>query len=252
MCRHLDRTNSFSCAHGGCGVFKRDRVASHAKTFHPQEQGTRDIGDLFEEGLRKERERMIALIKKAYWLAYEGMPMHKFYSLTTLLWHQNFKGLDGQRIHLGKKYVNSTAARDFSHALAAELRERMNADLRKARMFSVMLDESTDKGGKKNLLVYVRYPEKGRFVTKFWTVLEVERGDGRAERLLRMLVNHFKLMDVPIAKLAAYASDGASVVSSKRAGLAGLIAKGPAPLQGRFPGSSGRGPGNGGGDGRRE
>ena len=122
---------------------------------------------------------MIALIKNAYWLAYEGMPMH---------------------------------------------------DLRKARMFSVMLDESTDKGGKKNLLVYVRYPEKGRFVTKFWTVVEVERGDGRAERLLRMLVNHFKLMDVPIAKLAAYASDGASVVSSKRAGLAGLIAKGPAPL----------------------
>ena len=87
MCRHLDKTNAFSFAHEGCGVFKRDRVASHAKTFHPQEQGTRDLGDLFEEGLRKERERMIALIKKAYWLAYEGMPMHKFYSLTTLLWH---------------------------------------------------------------------------------------------------------------------------------------------------------------------
>jgi hypothetical protein len=51
----------------------------------------------------------------------------------------------------------------------------MNADLRKALLFSVMLNESTDKGGKKNLLVYVRYPEKGRFVTKFWTVLEVER-----------------------------------------------------------------------------
>ena len=36
---------------------------------------------MFEEGLRKERERMIALIKKAYWLAYEGMPMHKFCEL---------------------------------------------------------------------------------------------------------------------------------------------------------------------------
>jgi hypothetical protein len=49
----------------------------------------------------------------------------------------------------------------------------MNADLRKALMFSVMLNESTDKGGKKNLAVYVRNPEKGRSVTKFWTVLEV-------------------------------------------------------------------------------
>jgi hypothetical protein len=70
--------------HEGCGGFKRDRVASHAKTFQPKEQGTRDLGALFEEGLRKERERMIssiALIKEAYWLAYEGMQMQKFYSL---------------------------------------------------------------------------------------------------------------------------------------------------------------------------
>ena len=80
VCRHLDRTNAFS-VDGGCGGFKHDRVASHAKTFQPKEQGTRDLGDLFEEGLRKERERMIALIKEAYWLAYEGMQMQKFYSL---------------------------------------------------------------------------------------------------------------------------------------------------------------------------
>ncbi len=75
-----DRTNAFS-VDGGCGGFKRDRVASHANTFQPKERGTRDLGDLFEEGLRKERERMIALIKEAYGLAYEAMQMQKFYSL---------------------------------------------------------------------------------------------------------------------------------------------------------------------------
>ena len=69
VCRHLDRTNAFS-VDGGCGGFKRDRVASHANTFQPKEQGTRDLGDLFEEALRKERERMIALIKEAYGLAH--------------------------------------------------------------------------------------------------------------------------------------------------------------------------------------
>ena len=86
VCRHLDRTNAFSVAHGGFGGFKRDRVASHAKTFQPKEQGTRDLGDLFEEGLRKERERMIALIKPiiikgAYGLAYEATQVQKLYSL---------------------------------------------------------------------------------------------------------------------------------------------------------------------------
>ncbi len=48
------------------------RVASHTKKFHPKEQATRDLGDLFEEGLRKERERMIALIKEAYWPGLRG------------------------------------------------------------------------------------------------------------------------------------------------------------------------------------
>jgi hypothetical protein len=62
----------------GVGGFKRDRVASHASTFQPKERGTRDLGDLFEEGLRKERERMIALIKEACGLAYEAMQMQKF------------------------------------------------------------------------------------------------------------------------------------------------------------------------------
>ena len=161
MCRHLDRTNAFSFAHGGCGGFKRDRVASHAR-----------------RSIRKSR---------------------------------------------------------------AQLRERMNADLRKALMFSVMLNESTDKGGKKNLAVYVRNPEKGRSVTKFWTVLEVERGDGRAEKLLRMLVENTLLL----CSVAGRSSMKCTATDTPN--------HGPGPgSTGRFPGSSGRGPGNGGGDGGLE
>jgi hypothetical protein len=115
ICRHLG--NAFSFAHGGCGGFKRDRVASHTKKFHPKEQGTRDLGDLFEEGLRRGRERTIALIKEAYWPAYEGMPVHKFYSLTLLLWVAS-KLHRARRLHLGK---NQRMARPFPSWCAPEI-----------------------------------------------------------------------------------------------------------------------------------
>ena len=61
VCRHLDRTSA--CGMEGVGVLSAIESRATPKTFQPKEQGTRDLGVLFEEGLRKERERMIALIK---------------------------------------------------------------------------------------------------------------------------------------------------------------------------------------------
>ena len=41
------------------------------------------------------------------------------------------------------------------------------------RVLGLMLDESTDQSGKKVLLLYLRFCQAGRFVTKFWAALEV-------------------------------------------------------------------------------
>ena len=72
------------------------------------------------------------------------------------------------------------------------------------------------------MLIYVRVlcPDF-KFRTFFWAAVYVECGT--AQGLFECIVAHCEAMDVPIEKICFYASDGASVVSSDRGGLAGLL-----------------------------
>ena len=72
------------------------------------------------------------------------------------------------------------------------------------------------------MLIYVRLlcPDF-KFRTFFWAAVYVECGT--AQGLFECIVAHCEAMDVPIEKIFFYASDGASVVSSDRGGLAGLL-----------------------------
>ena len=80
----------------------------------------------------------------------------------------------------------------------------------------MMLDESTDQSGKKVLLLYLRFCQAGRFVTRFLAALEVV--DASAVGLFHLITKHFDAMEVPFSKLFTYTSDGASVVASKLGG----------------------------------
>ena len=72
------------------------------------------------------------------------------------------------------------------------------------------------------MLIYVRLlcPDF-KFRTFFWAAVYVECGT--AQGLFECIEAHCEAMDVPIEKIFFYASDGASVVSSDRGGLAGLL-----------------------------
>jgi len=72
------------------------------------------------------------------------------------------------------------------------------------------------------MLIYVRVlcPDF-KFRTFFWAAVYVECRT--AQGLFECIEAHCEAMDVPIEKIFFYASDGASVISSDRGGLAGLL-----------------------------
>jgi len=88
---------------------------------------------------------------------------------------------------------------------------------------------ATDEGGRpwyhsfvQVMLIYVRLlflDFKCR--TFFWATVYVECRT--AQGLFECIEAHCEAMDVPIEKIFFYASDGASVISSDRGGLAGLL-----------------------------
>jgi hypothetical protein len=159
---------------------------------------------MFVDTMQKETTRVMSLIKLALLLASEALPSTKFPALCSLLWHLNILDASGQGYSLGNRYTHRNAAKDFVAARASVLRDRINVAARASRVLGLMLEESTDQSGKKVLLLYLRFCEKGRFVTRFLAALEVV--DASAVGLFHLITKHFDAMEVPFSKLFTYAS----------------------------------------------
>jgi hypothetical protein len=226
LCRHSpDPHNAFrqNAGHAGCGVFKVSTYKDHEAKYHPKVEQARAIHKSLEEQQASEDDRMVRVFMLVYWLASEGLPMLKIYTLAMLIRALDFRSAINCVWNVGRKYVNHMAATEIMMAMAAVLREWINGHARTSRVLGLMIDESTDISNKKVILLYLRFSVYGRYVTMFWAALPVT--DGTAEGLHDLIERHFEAMNVPIDKLYSFASDGASVVSSQNKGVAGLLAK---------------------------
>jgi len=79
-----------------------------------------------------------------YWLASEGLPMLKIYTLAMLIRALDFRRAINCVWNVGRKYVNHMAATEIMMAMAAVLREWINGHARTSRVLGLMIDESTD------------------------------------------------------------------------------------------------------------
>ena len=71
---------------------------------------------------------MLRVFMLVYWLASEGLPMLKIYTLAMLIRALDFRGAINCEWNVGRKYVNHMAATEIMMAMAAVLRDRI-ADL---------------------------------------------------------------------------------------------------------------------------
>jgi hypothetical protein len=87
---------------------------------------------------------MVRVFMLVYWLASEGLPMLKIYTLAMLIRALDFRGAINCVWNVGRKYVNHMAATEIMMAMAAVLREWINGHARTSRVLGLMIDESTD------------------------------------------------------------------------------------------------------------
>ena len=70
---------------------------------------------------------MLRVFMLVYWLASEGLPMLKIYTLAMLIRALDFRGAINCVWDVGRKYVNHMAATEIMMAMAAVLREWQGA-----------------------------------------------------------------------------------------------------------------------------
>ena len=121
------------------------------------------------------------------------------------------KGLD-----VGQTYLNSKAARQFTHYISETVREAIAQDVRSAPFLAIIIDGATDSARVEQELIYVHYCKQGVIKTKFLAIESVEKADA--------VVSGFQKsadIDEPTLynKLVAFASDGATVMTGHKSGL---------------------------------
>lgn len=121
--------------------------------------------------------------------------------------------------------VGATKVRNLVVNVISPSEKENLAKILKKTKFSLCMDESTDRGGVKVMLIMVRYtdPEKNKVVTKQWDMapvfLEGEIASAGAERLFNCIVLSLQSHGVDLVNILSCCTDGCSTMTGVYSGL---------------------------------
>ncbi|XP_040177111.1 zinc finger protein 862-like [Rana temporaria] len=156
---------------------------------------------------------MKVLFNVAYYIAKHNKP------------YTDFKGLLELTEKLGvaarEEYANDKRCKEFISHIATVIRKELICELKKAKYVSLMLDESTNKGGVEELILYVRYIKNNGIKEVFLSVLPLEMAtaDGYLEAITKELKTHGLSDWLFSNKLIGIGTDGAASMIGAEDGL---------------------------------
>ena len=153
-------------------------------------------------------------------MAKEDMPINKFQSLMEF---QAMQGVDFSGLKVGKKitYFSRSSGEDFQSCVSEAIRKPILDDIKAAKMFTVLIDESTDLAVEKHMVVYIRVlDEHFRPHTVFLKNVTVDDPKSDALTLFTYLVKALEEDGLDISKCVGFGSDGAAVMTGKLTGVA--------------------------------
>lgn len=223
----------------GCYSLKKCSVTQHAKIWHqkgchdqigandlPNNADTdqMDIGSSFQTGIDSEEIRVKRIMTECFYIAKKDHSLNSLEArcdLSSYLMDES----------LGTSYVNNDMAREFMSCIASVVRKDLIADILASSWFSLMLDESYDKGWRAQLMSVVRYLKNGRICTKFYSINELKPRvlliggkkekvtAGSAPSIAHTISDQFSRDGISFKKLAFWATDGASAMLGSKTGM---------------------------------
>ncbi|MCO5575514.1 hypothetical protein L7F22_029315 [Adiantum nelumboides] len=117
-------------------------------------------------------------------------------------------------------YLNRAAGMEFVQAIRDVLWNNLCREIQASPWYSLMVDDSTDRGKEGHLIVYVSYLKnggKGENHVTFVKLIKID--DDGAEAKYDALKNLLKEMGLSLHKLVSLATDRCSVMVAQRHGL---------------------------------
>ena len=135
------------------------------------------------KGQDKIEAAICKLIRTAYEVAVDDLPLTKYTNLCTLQKCNETKLTTSL-------YQDSNACEEFISLISRHLDDSLIEKIRQSPTLGIMIDESTDLGMEKHLIVYINYLDKAIAYTKFLTILKLSSAD--ASVVYNSLVSYLK------------------------------------------------------------
>ncbi|XP_065582940.1 uncharacterized protein LOC136042021 [Artemia franciscana] len=162
-----------------------------------------------------------AEIRLSAWFASEDIPFIKANTLIPVL-----KACAPDSAVLKNFQMKQTKITGIvKNVLAPYEQSRLSHDLRKS-FYSLVIDETTDRGTIKSLVIIVKYkhPNTQAVKEEFLGILEVEDSSSLGQKTL--IVNYLKKLCIPLNRMISIGFDNASVNTGVQAGLGALLIAG--------------------------
>ena len=165
-----------------------------------------------QKSLTTNEESIVASMKAAYFMAKQDIAMAKHSAIMDLL-----KCVNSPCINSAPVYSHSSFIEEFHEIFYEIIQDQLLNIIQSSPFMSVIIDESTDIGVHKKLIVYVKLLNGSEIETHFLHNTEVI--NGTAMTITEKLKEMFLSLNIPWNKVVCVSSDGASVMVGRINGV---------------------------------
>ena len=167
---------------------------------------------------------VIAAMRSVYWMAKEDIATVKYASLLELQREQGCENLDKLSVANNATYTSRESADEFRESIAEEIHNGVLDKIRKSKMYTILIDESTDISISKQMVVYCRIVSED-FTPETLFLANLTRDDPKstADVLFGRLEQYLMDNGLSLKSVVGFGSDGASVMTGKHNGVASKL-----------------------------
>lgn len=157
----------------------------------------------------KDDEMAMNLLKTAYYIAKRKLPKLE---VKHVMDYAKFLGVDfGSSDALS--YTTNQSVSELQSAISQVILEDRVQEIKKSGIFSLTIDESTDRGNMKRLIMYTQCVNECGLKYSLLSNQDISEGSANAVNIVSMVVAELEKKGLDITKMVGIGTDGANVMT---------------------------------------
>ena len=184
----------------------------------------RPMKKIIEDSYDKDDDVMVNYLKVSYHMAKREMPKEEFEYFIRLVDDLGVKTIKEYKnpddlSEITFPYTSDYSVSDFQSACAQVVLDDVLSEISSSQVYSLMIDESTDRANKKQLLAYVQYFHEKKLKTNLLENIEITTAKADAETITSKILTELNIKGLDIRKMVGIGTDGASVMTGRKSGV---------------------------------